>query len=85
MPLSGLFFKTASFYGEETELRQVHTAHMEWPVYKPLFHGMELTLWVQRCISPSTFDSWESSVIALTWSPSFLAPSPVALETITHL
>lgn len=58
MPLSGLFFKTASFYGEETELREVHTAHMEWPVYKPLFHGMELTLWVQRCISPSTLDSW---------------------------
>lgn len=29
MLLSGLFFKTASFYGEETELREVHTAHME--------------------------------------------------------
>ena len=34
MPLSGLFFKTASFYGEETELREFHMAHMEWPLYK---------------------------------------------------
>lgn len=86
MPLSCLLFKTASFYDEETELREAPTAPRARFLYKFLFRGIELNLWVQKHISPSTLAFWGSQCRSLdlgTFLPG--PPSPAAPETITHL
>ena len=76
MPRSCLLFKTASFYDEEAELREVPTARREWLLYKFLFRGIELNLWVQKCISPFTLDFWRNQCRSLDLVAFLPGPQP---------